>query len=277
MSTHAKFLSAAAILAFAAGGAPAAAQTLYYESGGYLYPAGPAPAVNQDAVYNGPIVLPPQPATDTAVRVIPPRAGSGVETSYPAQRYPVIVYPNTAARVIAPSTQYTPTYSHSSYTPGYAQQSYAGAYPAQSGYLPNGAQLVEFDRGAWLAECRARLEVYDENDRARVIGTLAGAVAGGIIGNRVADGNRLGGTLLGAGLGGLAGSAIGDSIDDRADRRASRSADAYCANYLDDYLARANAGEISSAYTAGQQYMLVPVTVPVAQETVYREYVTPAE
>ncbi|MCV0383257.1 MAG: glycine zipper 2TM domain-containing protein [Erythrobacter sp.] len=161
---------------------------------------------------------------------------------------------------------------------GIYPSSYAPAAPVSNTLLPNGARLVEFDSAAWLSECSDRLADYDENDRGKVIGALLGAAAGGFAGNRLADGNRFAGTALGAGTGALAGAAIGDSIDDHADRRAGErsraNADSYCAAYLDDYLTRAsNHAGHGTAYVPGQQYMLVPVSVPVARQVEYRDVV----
>jgi outer membrane lipoprotein SlyB len=145
----------------------------------------------------------------------------------------------------------------------------------QNGQLPNGAQLVSFDRTAWLAECSARLNSYEENDRGRVIGALLGAAGGGLLGNRLDNGNRRGGTLLGAGVGALAGALAGDGLDDRADFNeralANQTANEQCTAYLDDYMQRASQSAPTTNYAPGQQYMLVPVTVPVAQQAVIRE------
>ena len=144
-------------------------------------------------------------------------------------------------------------------------------YDYQSGYLPAGAQIVAFDRTAWLGECRARLDTYgDDSDRGEIIGALLGAGVGGIIGNRIAGrGNRTAGTLIGAGAGALAGMAAGDAIEDRN----RRPADSYgqCVAYLDDYMQRATASAGSVQYAQGGQYMLVPVTVAVPQKAVYRD------
>ena len=249
-------------IALALGTSAASAQTIYYEDGDYLYavPAAESVAVENDVVTSS-VVVPVTPPDGSAVRVIPPR---DVVTQQP------IVLPDAA---VAPAS--LPVIIPQGVATGYGQAYAPASYGYGTRYLPNGAQVVEFDREAWLTECRSRLAGYDENDRGRVIGALTGAVVGGVIGNRVADGNRLGGTLLGAGVGGLTGSAIGDAIDDRADRRSFGSIERYCTDYLDDYMARASnygATTYGAAYAPGQQYMLVPVTVPVAQQVVYREY-----
>ncbi|PNQ74562.1 hypothetical protein BA950_13855 [Erythrobacter sp. SAORIC-644] len=138
-------------------------------------------------------------------------------------------------------------------------------------YLPAGGQVVAFDRLAWLDECRARLDTYDnESERGKVMGALIGGVAGGVLGNRIAGaGNRTPGTLIGAGAGVAAGMAVGDAIDDR---NRSRS-DSYgqCEAYLDDYMRSVTAEAGSVQYVQPGQYMLVPVTVSVPQRVIYRE------
>ena len=142
--------------------------------------------------------------------------------------------------------------------------------------LPAGARVVQFDREAWLAECRNRLATYDETDRGKVLGAVVGGAIGGVAGNRIAgDGNRVLGTVVGAGIGAVAGSAVGDSVDDA--RRGAASPYGECEAYLDDYMESAAAGELrhSPSYY-GQEYMLVPVTVSEPQKAVYRE-VAPEE
>lgn len=246
---------------------PASAQTIYYEDGTYLY-AVPEGNAATSAVETNPAVREGESAEYTAVRTIPARVHSAVPMSIvlpenePATALPVVL---PAARVDGDAAG---TYS----------SSYAPAPPASGTSLPNGARLVEFDPDAWLSECSDRLSGYDENDRGKIIGALLGAAAGGFVGNRLADGNRFAGTALGAGAVALAGATIGDSIDDRSDRRALErgraNADSYCAAYLDDYLTRAsNHGGYGTSYVPGQQYMLVPVSVPIARQVEYRDVV----
>ena len=267
-------------------GTSASAQHIYYEDGDYLY-AAPAPVAAQNDVVTQPLET-GVPVTPTAQRTIPMRSRPVVQQT-PPQSQPQIVMPAPSAYPQGyPAPQYTtyytaPGYPAQSYT--YASQNYA-AYPTAArsipqtynggaqNYLPNGAQLVQFDRQAWLDECNSRIGQYDESDRGKVIGALLGAAAGGLIGNRIADGERLGGTLIGAGTGAIAGSVVGDAIDDRNDRRRGYDRD-YCAAYLDDYMARASQAGPATTFVPGQQYMLVPITVPVAQQAVYREYVAP--
>jgi len=141
-----------------------------------------------------------------------------------------------------------------------------GAAPAQ---LPFGAQVVAFDRNAWLEECRARLDTYEtDSDRGEIIGALVGGAAGGLLGNRIAGrGNRLGGTLIGAGAGALAGMAVGDVIEDGSRRRTNSQSQ--CQAYLDDYMEQAMASAGTVQYGQAGQYMLMPVTVTVPQRAVY--------
>jgi outer membrane lipoprotein SlyB len=173
----------------------------------------------------------------------------------------------------------TPQQGASRSIPASAHSAAGSSVPQVSGgRLPNGAQLVSFDRTAWLNECEARLATYDQNDQGRIIGALIGGLGGGLAGNRLDNGNRLGGSLLGAGVGTLAGTLIGDALDDRADQKARAaalsSAKQQCAQYLDAYMAQAQNAAPTTTFTPGQQYMLVPVTVPVAQQAVYREVTT---
>lgn len=230
-----------ATLAFVA--APASAQQLYYEDGNYLY------------------AVPSQPeqADDVVTQTVPVQV-QGAERVIPTRRLPA------QAPVVATTT--APAYQGYYYAmPG----NVAGYTPQGPGYLPNGARLVTFDRRAWIDECSVRLADYEDSDRGRVLGALLGGVAGGLIGNRIADGERLGGTLIGAGAGALAGAAIGDALDDDPDPLLAARDE--CTAYLDDYMARASQSAPTTYFVPGQQYMLVEVNVPVAQQAVYREVV----
>lgn len=129
-----------------------------------------------------------------------------------------------------------------------------------------------FDRDAWLDECRDRVGGGQRrNGNGNVIGGLVGAAAGGLIGNRIAGrGDRLGGTLIGAGVGGLAGLAIGSAIDNG--NHASRDdVSDYCEQYLAYY---SNGYGQQGHYYGHQQMMLVPVLIQVPQRAVTREIVT---
>lgn len=287
--------SAAALGAMALAASPAVAQQIFYEDGEYLF-AVPAPVMAQDAVVSQAVEAPSVTGEDgvtynpsdtvTAQRVIParnaPEQYAPQQIILPAPQ-PAYAGPAYAPIIYSPSRQAQAPYvvaSRSIPAGGYgyapAAQQYSGyaAAPQQSGYLPGGGQLVSFDRNVWLEECSSRLSTYEDSDRGQVLGGLIGAAAGGLLGNRVAgSGNRLGGTLIGAGTGALAGLAVGDAIDDRNDARNSRSGYEECRAYLDDYMNRASNNPAPVTTVPGQQYMLVPVSVPVAQQAVYREYV----
>lgn len=273
---------AAALAAIAIGGAAfsasgAAAQTIFYEDGDYLYAVPADTVVTETVETQAPTTTVVVPMPDMAQPVftydpvVQPISGAVVESTVVES-----TAPRGAVRSI-PARPIEEAYDATSYSAPVYQGAYAYSSAPRSGYLPGGGQLVTFDREAWLAECRARVGTYEDSDRARLIGTLAGAAAGGFIGNRIAgSGNRLGGTLIGAGTGAVAGSVIGDAIDDRNDARRYQAGYAddggYCAAYLDDYLARASQTAASTTTTVpGQQYFLVPVTVEVAQQPVYSD------
>ncbi|WP_248284179.1 glycine zipper 2TM domain-containing protein [Qipengyuania pacifica] len=197
--------------------------------------------------------------TVPAARSIPARAGADfVTTPTPAAGSAPVIYRDASRSAPMPSARRTEN------VPG------TTTYNAAT-YLPAGGQVVAFDRLAWLDECRARLDTYDnESERGKVMGALIGGVAGGVLGNRIAGaGNRTPGTLIGAGAGVAAGMAVGDAIDDR---NRSRS-DSYgqCEAYLDDYMRSVTAEAGSVQYVQPGQYMLVPVTVSVPQRVIYRE------
>ncbi|UVI39975.1 hypothetical protein [Qipengyuania spongiae] len=250
--------------ALAVCGSPLAAQTIYYEDGSYLYAVPNDAAVTAQSEMNADTapLLSEQP---TAVRTIPSRARSAERAQ--------IVLPDAPPSSALPVVLLTPP--QGSVTPGTLTYGYGYPSPAR-GHLPNGAVLVEFDREAWLSECNARLGSYDESDQSRIIGNLFGTAAGGFSGNRFADGNRFSGTVVGADARGLRGGKIDDAMDRRTGRGAwaQANADRYCAAYLDDYLTRAsNHGGHGIAYNPGQQYMLVPVSVPIARQVEYRDIV----
>ena len=254
MKNFAIALSGAALCAFT----PAAAQTSDRDA----TTAGSVPADRGievevvETVFPAERVIPRRQAPVVIERVeiedVPDHAGADFT------RYPSVT---TAQRVVTKRRMYT--------------QGSQGKQVEVIG-LPAGARVVQFDREAWLAECRSRLATYDETDRGKVLGAVIGGAIGGVAGNRIAgDGNRVLGTVVGAGIGAAAGSAVGDSIDDT--RRGAASPYGECEAYLDDYMESAAAGELrhSPSYY-GQEYMLVPVTVSEPQKAVYRE-VTPEE
>lgn len=222
------------------------------------------------------VEAPAEPVAVPASRVIPDRQATAIpgEAAQPTYVYvrqpPQIVYVHQAPATYAP-------------VPGgasrviYRQQAgpaqpvhYGYGYQGGATYMPAGGHVVAFDRNAWLQECRARLDTYDdESDRGEILGGLIGGVAGGVLGNRIAGrGNRTAGTLIGAGAGAILGSVAGGAIEDRQRRRT----DSYgqCEDYLDDYMERATASAGTTRYTQPGQYMLVPVTVEVPQRAVYR-------
>lgn len=197
--------------------------------------------------------------TVPAARSIPARAGADfVTTPTPAAGPAPVIYRDASRSAPTLGTSRTEN------VPG------TTTYNAAT-YLPAGGQVVAFDRSAWLDECRARLDTYDnESERGKVMGALIGGVAGGVLGNRIAGaGSRTPGTIIGAGAGVAAGMAVGDAIDDR---NRSRS-DSYgqCEAYLDDYMRSVTAEAGSVQYVQPGQYMLVPVTVSVPQRVIYRE------
>lgn len=221
-----------------------------------------------------------------AVRTIPARNQVAAPAPAPVQAQPTYVYVQQPPQVVyaypaqvvyaqqPPAGASRVIYRDAPAQQGQPVQYGYGYQPGQAGapiYLPAGAQVVAFDRNAWLEECRARLDTYEnDSDRGEVIGALVGAAAGGVLGNRIAGrGNRTAGTLIGAGAGALAGMAVGDAVEDRSRRRN----DSYgqCQAYLDDYMQQANASAGTVQYNQPGQYMLVPVTVEVPQKAVYRD------
>ena len=161
--------------------------------------------------------------------------------------------------------------------------------------------LRNFDRRAWMDDCRARYggAARGSGDGA-VAGGAIGAVAGGVIGNRVADGDRLAGTLIGAGVGGLAGAAVGSAVDSANERD---RVDDYCEALLarhqggydhakgygeypyghdypnqPPYLPAYPAPQIGYGYgypgACGCGVTYMPVMIAIPQRAVVREYVT---
>lgn len=237
-------VSAATGLALTA--APATAQTTTSESGAY--------------------------ETVPVVEPLPPRfrdAGVDYEVAEPARPAFPAAYPETYNRTPYPTT------------------------PRQGSPAPDGYTTtpIEFDREGWLTECR---EQYgDGKEKGGILGSLLGAIAGGVIGNRVADSERLAGTLIGAGVGGLAGLAIGSAIGGSGDRRKTDECEATLDQYLaggfgPQYIGYPGYGYATGGHDHGyhhshhghhdyayqQPVRMIPVSVPVQQRAVIREYVT---
>lgn len=201
-----------ALIAFACLATAASAQEpqIDYDSGEPPVESQVADAVASQTEQAGEQVVPAQrvipmrrsQATGPLYAVSPVvQPGDGVIYAYPVQQaatYYVQAAPVAGSRDPAPATVYA----------------HAGTQVA----LPPGAQLVTFDRPAWLTECRKRL-----------------------------------------------------GIDLRDPATAPAGPDE-CEAYLDDYMASAAAGRIQPQPVAyGQQYMLVPVTVLIPQQAIYRE------
>lgn len=144
-------------------------------------------------------------------------------------------------------------------------------YPPQPAWAPP----PQFDRDAWLDDCRARIRGHDRRERGGIIGGLLGAIGGGIVGNRAYDSERLAGTLIGAGVGGLAGLAIGAAIGAAADRDRLDECEFYLDRYLTGYRPGPGYGYPGYGYAYPAYAMTyVPVVVQVPQRAIVREYVT---
>lgn len=270
--------------------APALAQAetapeMTYKPGAYEY-AQPAPANGAIVYEREPVVQPypqqPAPPVYTTQPVVQPipdgpdgyRAERGAE--YERQLSYEPAYPE-------PAPQYEAAHHGAPYPP---PPHHAFPYPApSSGYAPMPA---DFDRAAWLDDCREGYRNPRRREDGGVAGGLLGAVVGGVIGNRVADGERLAGSLIGAGIGGLAGLAIGSAIASSGERRRDRDAYEACEAWLDRHLANRyghpaypapNYGPIHGAhgyaYPVGYAMPVsyVPILVAVPQRAVVRETV----
>ncbi len=173
-----------------------------------------------------------------------------------------------------------------------APQAAPHAFPAM-GYAPSYAPVV-FEREQWLAECRRRVDMREDDDDGVIIGGLLGALVGGVAGYEIAGaGDRVLGSVLGVGGGGLIGGLLGSLFDGDDDE------DRYdCEGALDSYLSQtaAPAGErVASrtiaypapyayqgygypmaygySYAPPPQMVLVPVRTEVQQQAVVRETV----
>jgi hypothetical protein len=161
------------------------------------------------------------------------------------------------------------------------------------GYAPAYPPVV-FERDQWLAECRRRVALREDDDDGVIIGGLLGALVGGVAGYEIAGaGDRVLGSVLGVGGGGLIGGLLGSLFDGDDDE------DRYdCEGALDSYMSQtaAPSGErIASrtiaypapyaypgygypmsygySYAPPPQMVLIPVRTEVQQQAVVRETV----
>lgn len=247
----------------------------------------PLPGAEQVPAPAQPAPPPPEPPLPPAPPELPPPPPS--ETAYEAQAYPEQP-PYPEGDEYEYEYDYDYDYDHG---PAYADA------PLQPPVGHHGApppEYRDFDRHAWLEDCRARYRTDGGRRDGEVAGGLIGAAAGGLIGNRVADGERLAGTLIGAGVGGLAGLAVGSAIGAASDRD---RAEEYCEAWLERYphgyahgpaqpypyapAYPAPAYPAPYGYPAGYYgancgcapaFTYMPVLVAVPQRAVVREYVT---
>jgi hypothetical protein len=245
---------------------PALAQTGPAPQTGYEY-AQPAPPAPPPLVFRSdPVVQPVEVAP--SVVAADETEYDYVEEAPPPPPLPVPMAPATTVHAVQPQVMVAGAPMAYGY-PGaaYPGMPYPGGpYPPEAGWGP-----PQFDREAWLDDCRDRIRGHDRRERGGIIGGLLGAIGGGIIGNRAWRSERLAGTLIGAGVGGLAGLAIGSAIGAAGDR----DRDDECALYLDRYLSDYQPGYPGYGY-AYPAYTIayVPVMVAVPQRAVVHEYVT---
>lgn len=255
---------------------PAVAQPeMTYEERAYEYArAVPAAPAAQQIIYRQQPVVQPLPAVrDEAAAGADYVVRDDYRAPQPEYRVEREVVRHTVPQQAVPQQV---VYTQNSAQPVIYPQ-HGGQQPViyQGHTVPHHGQIQRhqnFDRDAWLDECRDRVGRGQRRDgNGNVIGGLVGAAAGGLIGNRIAGrGDRLGGTLIGAGVGGLAGLAIGSAIDNG--NRASRDeVSDYCEQYLAYY---SNGYGQQGHYYGHQQMMLVPVLIQVPQRAVTREIVT---
>ncbi|WP_374407221.1 glycine zipper 2TM domain-containing protein [Pelagerythrobacter sp.] len=230
---HATLLIGAAAGALAA--VPAAAQTaepqMPYE---YAYPVPeeapeqvieqPYEAADDTVIFREQPVVQPLPGSEVLSAPAPLPPASSPSAPRQAESY---AEPPSPVQSYEHERSYEYAYDEApSYDPSYDDAPMQPPFDYDS---PPPSRYAEFDRRAWLDDCRARFSAGDGRRDGRVAGGLIGAAAGGVIGNRIADGDRLAGTLIGAGVGGLAGLAAGDAIGGANDRE---RADDYCESLL---------------------------------------------
>lgn len=179
----------------------AAAQEIDYDADQYKYPQAEDPSTDNDVVtqsqsetsvegvaaervilerHNGAapqFVARPVIQPTAALPTIPGR----IETARPSQ--PVVPSPGTAPVLYAYPAGSGNSVSGSA--PGRDPALVAASpYEMPQGYvmatapLPAGAQLVAFDRAAWLTACRERLSGYAPQDRSAALAALGGAAMG---------------------------------------------------------------------------------------------------
>ena len=282
---------AATPLAFAASSA-AAQEAIAYDSGDYEY-AQAEEATAEEAPAQ--VIFRERPVVQSIPSIDPDEGMDMVEAQDPALIGEVVAVDHGSHSDPAPAQIHTAPAPRTLYAypavyaqpaaPGSASRviyrrapeatSYTYVYESSVPVLPMGGRIVQFDREAWLAECRARIApvtYYEEDGDGEVAGAAIGAVAGGVIGNRIAGrGNRTLGTLAGAGLGALAGAAIGDSLDDRTVAVEGDDRSGECEAYLDGYMESARTGGLHGQQSSTGEYMLVPVTVMVPRKAVYSD------
>lgn len=241
--------------------APALANPdMNYEERVYEY-AQPAPPQATDVIFRQDPVVQPLPAPRPAYAA--PAPGADYEYEYDYE------YETEAA----PGPAHHPAAHHQA--PYHPHAMHGAAHPAQPTSWSGPPLPPEFDRKAWIDECRDRIDGKDSSKKGGIIGALLGAIAGGVVGNRVWDSERLAGSLIGAGTGGLVGLAIGSAIGGSG-KRSDRE---ICEAYLDRYFAGYGYGNHGYGYPGygygyGYGYTMMPVMIAVPQRAVVREYVT---
>lgn len=180
----------------------ASAQDIDYDAGSYDYPRASDPVLDDDVVTEQEAATAPQGVT--AERVIMERRNGAapqfvsrpvVQSSGPASGKPAPAGPVGTAPNVMPSNGAAPVLF--AYPVRQAGGAVAGTRPGSDpalvaaspyempqGYvmatapLPAGAQLVAFDRAAWLGACRDRLATYQPEERSAALAALGGAAMG---------------------------------------------------------------------------------------------------
>ena len=199
------------------------AQEIQYDANDYLYAEGQS---EENEIGDPEPTLIPIDPEPTLIPIDPDIAAVEAvpdRVSIPAATR---IIPSRTAPVVATyGANYAPPVRP--YPISYGSDQTFGSYgyaPPVGSTLPGGGQLVSFDRTRWLSECRTRLASHAYEDRPAVIGELAGA-------------------------------ALGNSVE--------RPAITTCEEFLDAYIARAQASSAPLTTVPNQQYFLVPVSVEV--------------